>query len=76
MAKIDWAAVVEGVGSFFNGLKSLVDWLGGARNAPQELPRIASVLAELRNLSRAEVEETTSRNAKFLLESGQARGFA
>jgi hypothetical protein len=33
MAKIDWAAVVEGVGSFFNGLKSLVDWLGGARNA-------------------------------------------
>lgn len=33
MAKIDWAAVVEGVGGFFNGLKSLVDWLGGARNA-------------------------------------------
>ena len=51
-------------------------WLGGARNAPQELLRIAGVLAELRNLSRAEVEETTSRNAKFLLESGQACGFA
>lgn len=33
MAKIDWAAVVDGIGGFFNGLKSLVDWLGGARNA-------------------------------------------
>lgn len=33
MSKIDWAAVVNGVGSFFNGLKSLVEWLGGSRNA-------------------------------------------
>lgn len=33
MAKVDWAAVVNGIGSFFNGLKSLVDWLGGAKNA-------------------------------------------
>lgn len=33
MKKVDWAAVVEGIGSFFNGIKTLVDWLGGARNA-------------------------------------------
>lgn len=51
-------------------------WLAGTRNTPQELVRIAGVLAELRNLSLREVEETTSRNAKFLLALGQSGGFA
>lgn len=33
MAKIDWAAVVNGVGSFFSGLGKLVDMVGGTKNA-------------------------------------------
>ncbi|PQA78684.1 hypothetical protein [Rhodoferax sp. TS-BS-61-7] len=33
MGRVDWNKVVEGVGGFFNGLMSLVEWLGGARNA-------------------------------------------
>lgn len=33
MERVDWNAVVEGVGGFFRGLQSLVDWLGGTRNA-------------------------------------------
>jgi hypothetical protein len=33
MERVDWNAVVEGVAGFFNGLKTLVDWVGGARNA-------------------------------------------
>lgn len=33
MARVDWNKVVDGVGGFFKGLASLVEWLGGARNA-------------------------------------------
>lgn len=33
MEKVNWQAVIDGVSGFFEGLKSLVDWLGGSRNA-------------------------------------------
>lgn len=33
LERVNWQAVIDGVSGFFNGLKSLVDWLGGARNA-------------------------------------------
>jgi hypothetical protein len=33
MKQVDWKAVVAGVGSLFSALKTLVGWLGGARNA-------------------------------------------
>lgn len=42
-------------------------WLGGARNAPGELPRIAGVLAELRGISVAEVAALTSANARRVI---------
>jgi hypothetical protein len=51
MSRIDWNAVATGIGSFIEGCKSLVDWLGGTRNALIALvlfmnaSAIASVLA-------------------------------
>ena len=42
-------------------------WLAGGRNAPAELARIASVLAELRDLSSVEVEVVTSANVRAVL---------
>jgi len=42
-------------------------WLGGARNAPGELPRLAGVLAELRGLPVADVALVTSLTARRLL---------
>ena len=38
-------------------------WIGHGRNAPGELPRIAQVLAELRNTDLATVAQVTTRNA-------------
>jgi TatD DNase family protein len=44
------------------------EWLGGhGRNEPAELPRIASVLAELRGLSPAELSERTIANTRAAL---------
>jgi len=42
-------------------------WLNRGRNAPAELPRMAQVLAELRDLSVAEVTVLTSANAHHVL---------
>lgn len=42
-------------------------WLGGGRNAPGELARIAEVFAELREIDRAEAEILTSGNAVSVL---------
>jgi len=42
-------------------------WLGGARNAPGELPRMAGVLAELRGISPAEAAALTSANARRVI---------
>ena len=42
-------------------------WLGGGRNAPGELPRIADVLAELRGVSRAEVAAASTATARAVL---------
>lgn len=42
-------------------------WLGGGRNAPGELPRIASELAALRGVSLAEVSVMTAANARRVL---------
>jgi hypothetical protein len=33
MAKVDWNAVIDGIGSLVKGLKDLVDWFGGTKNA-------------------------------------------
>lgn len=33
LGRVDWGAVASGIGSFVEGCKSLVDWLGGSRNA-------------------------------------------
>jgi hypothetical protein len=33
LGRVDWNAVASGIGSFVDGCKSLVDWLGGSRNA-------------------------------------------
>ena len=33
LGKVDWSGVINGVGNFASGLKSVVDWVGGARNA-------------------------------------------
>jgi len=41
-------------------------WLNGQRNAPGELPRIASVLAELRGVSVAEVAAASNAAARTL----------
>jgi TatD DNase family protein len=42
-------------------------WLGGGRNAPGELPRIAGELAALRGLSVADVNAMTAANARRVL---------
>lgn len=33
LARVDWNAVIEGIGGFIKGVRDLVDWFGGARNA-------------------------------------------
>lgn len=33
LARVDWNAVIQGVGGFVGGVRDLVNWLGGARNA-------------------------------------------
>lgn len=50
-------------------------FLGGARNAPQHLPRIAAELAGLRGLAVEQVAQATSNNARTILPrlSGTAR---
>ncbi len=45
-------------------------WLNGGRNAPQELPRIAATLAELRGMSLDEVARATTANADSVLRLG------
>ena len=42
-------------------------WLGGTRNTPGELSRIADLLAELRGTSRAEVLAMTGSNARRVI---------
>ena len=42
-------------------------WLNGGRNTPAELPRIAAVLAELRELPVAELAQRTAANARAVL---------
>jgi TatD DNase family protein len=42
-------------------------WLGGGRNAPGELPRIAKVLAELRQTDVAQIAATTTAAARAVL---------
>lgn len=42
-------------------------WLGGGRNAPGELPRIATVLAELRQTDVAQIAATTTAAARAIL---------
>lgn len=42
-------------------------WRQGQRNRPQELPRIAAVLAELRGLPLAEVIQASTSNARSIL---------
>ena len=42
-------------------------WLGGGRNAPHELARIADTLAELRGMPSAELRAATTANALALL---------
>lgn len=42
-------------------------WLSGGRNTPAELPRIAAVLAELRELPVAELVQRTAANARAVL---------
>ncbi|MBT9519427.1 MAG: TatD family hydrolase [Dechloromonas sp.] len=42
-------------------------WLNGGRNAPDQLPRIAAVLAELRNISPASLAAQTTANARAVL---------
>lgn len=43
------------------------EWLGGARNTPDELPRIAQTLADLRGITMQEVAEATTANATAVL---------
>lgn len=43
------------------------DWLAGGRNAPDQLPRIAQTLADLRGISIADVAGATSANAASVL---------
>ena len=42
-------------------------WLGGGRNTPGELPRIADVLAELRGVSREEIAAASTAAARMIL---------
>ena len=51
-------------------------WLDGCRNTPQELVRIAGVLAELRDLSFRDVERVTTENALSLLALERPSGSA
>jgi TatD DNase family protein len=48
-------------------------WLDGGRNEPAELPRIAAVLAEIRNTAAAEIAAATSANAIVALPGLAAR---
>jgi TatD DNase family protein len=43
------------------------EWLAGRRNAPDQLPRIAAVLAELRGMSVADLAAATATNARGVL---------
>ena len=43
------------------------EWVGGGRNEPAELPRIAATLAELRGISVEDVARQSSANARSLL---------
>jgi TatD DNase family protein len=47
-------------------------WLNGGRNAPEELPRIAKVLAELRGISLTALAAQTAANARAVLPALQA----
>lgn len=51
-------------------------WLDGRRNTPQELARIAGVLAELRDLPFHDVEKITTENALSLLALERSSGSA
>ena len=42
-------------------------WLGGGRNTPGELPRIAAVLAELRGVDVAHIAAATTASARTIL---------
>jgi TatD DNase family protein len=42
-------------------------FIGRARNAPETLPRIAAVLAELRGQSLAGIAQATTANARAVL---------
>ena len=42
-------------------------WLGGGRNAPGELPRIAAVLAELRGVERVDIAAASTAAARAVL---------
>ena len=42
-------------------------WLGGGRNAPDQLPRIAAVLARLRGMDAEAVIAATTANARAVL---------
>ncbi|MGE5384409.1 MAG: TatD family hydrolase [Betaproteobacteria bacterium] len=42
-------------------------WLGRGRNAPDELPRIAAILAELRGCTPEEIAAATTSNARAVL---------
>ncbi len=48
-------------------------WLDGRRNEPAELPRIAAVLAELRDTTTAEIAAATAKNAMAALPGLAAR---
>jgi TatD DNase family protein len=43
------------------------EWIRGARNAPDQLPRIARVLADLRGIAVQELAEATTKNAAAAL---------
>ncbi len=33
LANVDWSGMIQGIGDIVNGIKSFVDWMGGAKNA-------------------------------------------
>lgn len=43
------------------------EWLAGARNTPDQLPRLAAVLAQLRGLDVADVAAATAANARAVM---------
>jgi hypothetical protein len=55
LAGIDWGGVVNGAMSFVNGIKDLVDWLGGWKNAMIALVIVmnGSLIASVLNLGMA-----------------------